>query len=104
MNHHLQDHHVVALAAENVEPNNQANIRQMLQQFDFTCKTFTTAMAIKHQLQYSIFNGSYYFNDSNGSLVQVTSEEYIRNLTLSLQCIETIASILQTMEVQLHSY
>ena len=101
--YHLQEHHAVVLAAENdnVQSNNQANIRQMLQQFDFTCKTFTTAMAIKHQLQYSIFSGSYYFNDSNGTLVQVTSEEYMRNLTLSLQYIETIASILQNMEVQL---
>ena len=79
----------------------QNNISQILQQFDFTCKTFTTAMAIKHQLQCSIFNGTYYFNDSNGILVNMTSEEGIRNLNSTLEYIETLASILQNIEVHL---
>ena len=96
--YHLQDH-TVALPAENVvEPNNKETISQILQQCNFTCKAFTTAMAIKHQLQYSIFNAVYYFNDSNG----LTSEGDIRKLISSLEHIETIASILQNMEVQLH--
>ena len=72
----------------------------ILQQFDFTCKTFTTAMAIKHQLQYAIFNGTYYINDSNGVLVEVTSVEHIRKFTSALEYLETIAGILQDIEVR----
>ena len=71
----------------------------MLQQFNFTCKAFTIAMAIKNQLQLSLFNDAYYFNESNGTLVKVRSEEGIRNLTTTLEYIETIASSLQNIEV-----
>ena len=54
-------------------------------------------MAIKHQLQYSILSGAYYFNGSNGT--QVTSEEGVGQLILVLKYIETIGSILQNIEV-----
>ena len=56
-------------------------------------------MAIKHQLQYSLFNGTYYFNNSNGVLVEVTNVEGIRNLASALKYLETIANILQDIEV-----
>lgn len=56
-------------------------------------------MAIKYQLQNSLFNGSYYFNDSNGVLVEVTSVKGIKNLASTLEYLETIADILQDIEV-----
>ena len=55
-------------------------------------------MAIKYQLQHSIFNGNYYTNDS-GILVEVTSDEGIRNFVSVLQYLETIAKTLQDIEV-----
>ena len=56
-------------------------------------------MAIKHQLQYSLFSDTYYFKDINGILIKVLSTEGIRNLTSALEYIETLASILQNIEV-----
>ena len=56
-------------------------------------------MAIKHQLQYSLFSGTYYFKDSNGILIKVISDEGIRNLISALEYIETLASILQNIQV-----
>ena len=96
----IQVHNAVVLPAEqNIKTDNQENINQMLQQFNFTCKAFTTAMAIKNQLQYSLFDDSYYFNESNGALAKVRSKDGIRNLTTTLEYIETIASSLQNIQV-----
>ena len=53
-------------------------------------------MAIKHQLQYSLFSNTYYFKDINEILL---STEGIRNLTSALEYIETLVSILQNIEV-----
>ena len=71
----------------------------MLQQFNFTCKQFTRAMAIKRQLQLSVFNKTYYYNGTNGTLIQVIGGKSIRNLTSILEYIETIANALQNIEV-----
>ena len=71
----------------------------MLRQFNFTCKQFTRAMAIKRQLQLSIFNNTHYYNATNGTLVQVKGEEGIRNLTSILEYMEILAGILQNIEV-----
>ena len=71
----------------------------MLRQFNFTCKQFTRAMAIKRQLQLSVFNNAYYYNTTNGTLVQVKGEEGIRNVTSILEYMEIITSTLQNIEV-----
>ena len=55
-------------------------------------------MAIKHQLQYSLFSGTYYKNKS-GILRRVISDEGIRKMTSALKYIETLTSILQDIEV-----
>ena len=52
-------------------------------------------MAIKYQLQYSLFNGTYYFNGSNG-------DKGIKNLTSVLEYLETIADTLQDIKVCMH--
>ena len=99
---HLQDHKAIVDPTEyNVKAENQKNINviQMLRQFNFTCKQFTRAMAIKRQLQLSVFNNAYYYNATNGTLVQVKGEEGIRNLTSILEYMEILASILQNIEV-----
>ena len=84
----------------NTDMFDQANINLAIEQFNFTCETFTTVMAIKHQMLYSLFNGTYYyFNDSTEIHVKVTSDEGIRNLTLMIEYLETLANILQDMEV-----
>ena len=75
----------------------QENVNLVLQQFNFTCRTFTNAMAIKHQLQYSLFNGSYYM-ENNGNLVKVNNRE-MKNFTLVLEYLQTLGSILQNIEV-----
>ena len=67
---------------------NQENVNVAMQQFNYTCKTFTTVMAIKHQLSYSLF--------SSGN---ITSDKGIRNLILILEYLETLASILQDIQV-----
>ena len=79
------------------ETYSQESVNQVLQQFAFTCKTFTNVMAIKHQLQYSLFNGSYY-TENNGALVKVNNEE-IKNFTLTLEYLQTLGSVLQSIEV-----
>ena len=56
-------------------------------------------MAIKHQLQFSVFNDAYYYDETNGTLVRVINEEGIRNFTSILKYIETLAYILQNIEV-----
>ena len=75
-----------------------------MQRFDFTCKTFTDVMAIKHQLQFALFNGSYYFMDKNGSQAKVADGEdhidYIKNFTIILENLETLTSILQDIRVR----
>lgn len=86
-------------AEHNIDTVDQENINQALQHFSFTCKTFMTAMAIKHQLQYSLFSGTYYFNDSSGILIKVISNKGIRKLVSALKYIEILTSILQNIEV-----
>jgi len=96
----LQDHRARVDPTEyDADTEIQENINQTLQQFSFTCKQFTTAMAIKHQLQLSVFNNTYYYNETNGTLVKVIDDEGIRNLTSILEYIETLANILQNIEV-----
>ena len=75
---------------------NEENVNLTIEQFSFACKNFTNVMAIKHRLLRSLFNGTYYFTNSNDKL---TSEKGIKNLTLILQYLETLASILQDIEV-----
>ena len=54
-------------------------------------------MAIKHQLQFSLFNNTYYFD--NGTQIKVRNDESIKNFTQILEYLETLASILQGIEV-----
>ena len=75
---------------------NEENVNLTINQFNFTCETFTTVMAIKHRLLRSLFSGTYYFTNSNDNL---TTEKGIKNLTLILEYLETLASILQDIEV-----
>ena len=79
------------------ETYSQEDVNLVLQQFAFTCKTFTNVMAIKHQLQYSLFNGSYY-TENNGALVKVNSKE-MKNFTLIMEYLQTLGGILQSIEV-----
>ena len=75
---------------------NEENVNLTIEQFNFTCDTFTNVMAIKHRLLRSLFSGTYYFTNSNDNL---TSEKGIKNLTLMLEYLESLASILQDIEV-----
>ena len=79
------------------ETYSQESVNLVLQQFAFTCRTFTNVMAIKHQLQYSLFNGSYY-TENNGVLVKVNSKE-MKNFTLIIEYLQTLGGILQSIEV-----
>ena len=79
------------------ETYSQEDVNLVLQQFAFTCKTFTNVMAIKHQLQYSLFNGSYY-TENNGVLVKVNSKE-MKNFILIMDYLQTLGGILQSIEV-----
>ena len=54
-------------------------------------------MATKHQLQYSLFNGSYYV-ENNGTIVKVNNRE-MKNFTLILEYLQMLGSILQNIEV-----
>ena len=57
-------------------------------------------MAIKYQLQYALFNGSYYFVDKNGTQAKVTgNKDHIKNFTIILENLETLTSILQDIQV-----
>jgi len=69
-----------------------------LQQFNFTCSVFTTAMAIKYQLQDSLFEAKY-FVAVNGRLVGVNNPEDINNLNSVIEYLQTITDILQEIEV-----
>ena len=90
--------HSVALPSKHGNGTySQGNVNLLLQQFDFTCTTFTNVMAIKHQLQYSLFNGSFY-NEKNGSLVKVDNEE-LKNFTSILGYLQDLQTILQKIEV-----
>ena len=66
-----------------------------MQQLDFTCKIFTNVMAIKYQLQFALFNGSYY-NEKKEGLV---SHGEIKNFILTLQYLQNLQSVLQKIEV-----
>lgn len=57
-------------------------------------------MAIKHQLQFALFNGSYYFVDKNGTRANmIDSKDYIKKFTIILENLETLASFLQDIQV-----
>ena len=90
--------HSVALPSE-YGTYSQGNLNVLLQQFDFTCTTFTNVMAIKHQLQHSLFNGSFY-NVENEASVKVDDEE-IKNFTLILGYLQSLQNILQKIEVRM---
>ena len=76
---------------------NQKNVNLTMQQFSLTCYNFTTVMAVKHQLSYSLFNDMIYFNDSS---TNITSNKGIRNLTMILEYLEKLACMLQDIEVR----
>lgn len=69
-----------------------------IRQFNFTCGVFTTAMAIKYQLEQSLFSGQYFFKEDD-NLVRVNSQEDIRNLTSTLEHLQTLTNILQEISV-----
>ena len=69
-----------------------------LQQLNYTCSAFTTAMAIKYQLQKSLFSGQYFVQE-NDDLVRVNDKEDVRNLTNILEHLQTLTSILQEIAV-----
>ena len=54
-------------------------------------------MAIKHQLQYSLFNGSNYI-ENNEAIVKVDNKE-MKNFTLILEYLQSLQNILQKIEV-----
>ena len=83
----------------NIDTFDQQNVYLALQQFDFTCKTFTDAMAIKYQLQFALFNGSYYLKNNNGTRIKVTGKKDLRNFTIILENLETLVATLQDIEV-----
>ena len=62
----------------------KTNISLMLQSFTFPCENFTTIMAIKHELQHSIFNGKCSIDDNIVERVAVILS-YLQTLTYFLQ-------------------
>ena len=66
---------------------NKNYINSTLHQFDFACKTFTTIMAIKHQLQHSIFSGI------------CSIDSVISGLAVTLSYLQTLADIIQEVKV-----
>ncbi|XP_065917518.1 uncharacterized protein [Dysidea avara] len=72
-------------------------VKLALQQFDFTCSIFTSAMAIKYQLQNSLFKGKYFITEDN-DLVTVNNTEDIIKLTSVLEHLQTLTSTLQNIE------
>ncbi|XP_065897225.1 uncharacterized protein [Dysidea avara] len=88
----------VVLPTEQSNNSSVLNIVNLsLQQFDFTCSVFTTAMAIKYQLQNSLFRGEY-FVEKNDSLKRVNNTEDVNNLNSVLEYLQTLADILQDIE------
>ena len=71
---------------------NRDSIRKVRQQFNFTCGNYTDAMAIKSELQHSLFHGNY-------SIHRNYSTEAIKNVTVALVYLQTITSILQNVKV-----
>ena len=55
-------------------------------------------MAIKYQLQNSLFRGEY-FVEKNDSLKRVNNTEDVNNLNSVLEYLQTLADILQDIEV-----
>ena len=81
------------------ETYNRQDVDLMLQQFDFTCRTFTNVMAIKHQLQYSLFNGSYIENNVTSGKNATSDKKNMKNVTLILEYLQILESNLQDIEV-----
>ncbi|XP_065897215.1 uncharacterized protein [Dysidea avara] len=89
---------VVVLPTEQSDNSSELNIVNLsLQQFDFTCSIFTTAMAIKYQLQNSLFRGEY-FVEQNDSLKRVNNIEDISKINSVLEYLQTLTDILQDIE------
>jgi len=76
----------------------QENIDIIMRQFDFTCRTFTAAMAFKYQLQHSLFNGSVFIKH-NKTLIGAKKVD-IKNLTLILEYLQEVTRILQDIKVR----
>ena len=90
-----QEKNVTGFAAENSSDTfNNENFTLILEQMSFTCRAFTTVMAIKHQLQFSLFNDTH-FEDVTKTL----RDESIGSVCLILGYLEKLASILQEIEV-----
>ncbi|XP_065910079.1 uncharacterized protein [Dysidea avara] len=88
----------VVLPTEHFNNSSELNIVNLsLQQFNFTCSVFTTAMAIKYQLQNSLFRGEY-FVEQNDSYVVVNNTEDISNLNSVLEYLQTLTDVLQDIE------
>ena len=66
---------------------NKNYINSTLHQFDIACKNFTTIMAIKHQLQHSIFNGI------------CSIDSVLSGLVVTLSYLQTLADIIQEVKV-----
>lgn len=69
-----------------------------LQQFNFTCRVFTAAMAIKNQLQNALFREDFFIGQNDG-LVRVNNTKDISNLNNVLEYLQTLTDILQDIEV-----
>ncbi|XP_065900390.1 uncharacterized protein [Dysidea avara] len=65
---------------------NKNYINSTLHQFDIACKNFTTIMAIKHQLQHSIFNGI------------CSIDSVLSGLVVTLSYLQTLADIIQEVK------
>ena len=77
---------------------NRDSISSVLQQFDFICRNYTDAMAIKSELQHSLFHGNY-STDGNYSTKELNYTEAIENVTKTLIDLQTIANIHQDKKV-----
>jgi len=71
-----------------------ANIDSTVQNFSFPCKNFTTIMAIKHELQHSVFIGKCNKTDN-----ATAEEDYVNAAVIILSYLQTLADILQNTMV-----
>ena len=71
-----------------------SSVRQQLQ-FDLICTNHTDAMAIKSELQHSLFHGNY----STVGKKELNYTETIKNVTKTLIYLQTITNILQDEKV-----
>ena len=73
---------------------NRDKISLVLQQLDFICRFYTDAMAIKTELQHSLFTENYASDGEEG-----LNTEAVKNVTKALIYLQTATSILQDVKV-----